>query len=152
MKKILSLFLAFSLVVPAYGAVVPVKKVKEFWSSVQEKAAALKEAMGRAYLVLKKYGHCLISGKGEACSPKNRRMLFVIRDFFLGRFKRAREGMNAVIKENTAWFALRLNAAGIRVQDSFESVMEGMRVLASQGWSGVRKAIAKMRALDVKKQ
>lgn len=88
MKKILSIILAFSFVVPAYGAVVPAKKTHKD-SKIAQFRKSIKDALG----ILKANWQCFTTGKGPKCSPARHLSLQIIRNFVTGKMKAVREGL-----------------------------------------------------------
>ncbi len=134
MKKILSIFLVFSLFIqqPAYSiAQASEPQKKGVIARAKATFSAMKEAMSRGRAMLKANSQCLLLGKGKDCTPEKRGMLLVIRDFTLGRFKKASSGIKAAIKLNLGCFVALLTFVGVPVTATVTSVEAGIKALAT---------------------
>ena len=135
MKKILSIFLVFSLFIqqPAYSiAQASEPQKKGVIARAKATFSAMKEAMSRGNAMLKANSQCLLLGKGKDCTPEKRGMLVVIRDFTLGRFKKASNGIKVVIKANLGCFISILTVfGGMEVMGTVGGVEAAIRALAT---------------------
>ena len=102
MKKSLSIFLAFSLVVqPVYSVTQPVQAPKKgIITRVKEKLVSMQEVLSRGNAVLKANWQCLVSGKGEKCNPDKHLSLQIIRNFVKGDMKATREGLGKLLAKH----------------------------------------------------
>lgn len=133
MKKTLSLFLVFSLMIqPAFIVAQTAQPPKKgMVTRAKEKFFAMREAMKRGATILKANSQCLLFGKGRDCTPGKRGALRVIRDFTLGSFKKAGSGIKVVIQANFGCFVSLLSVVGIPVIATVGSVEAGIRALAA---------------------
>lgn len=142
MKKILSLFLAFSLVVqPAYSVVQTAQpKKKGIITKTKEKWSEMKEAISKGKAVLKANWKCFTTRKGEGCTKDKHIALQIISNFVTGKTEAAKERLLVFLKMNRECWAYLFK--DILALIPAASLMPVAYMMLKEGETGVEEAVA----------